>query len=387
MFDVTGDGTNQRAAIQSAIGSSRALYFPNGTYGIGGGGTGQDGLIFDGLSNVDLVFEGGATLKKLTVSSPDQQRIATFTNCTDVRINGATIDFNNIERYGGLNFGGCNRVWIQDCYFYDSNLNASWSSYDHYAIVVQTSTDVWIERNRSKDIEFLEADNNYRVYCRDNIIEGAAGTAAISWFAVANGYYAYDYHYEDNIIIDPRKAGILFQQETGGPNNNLVKGIYIRGNQILHDNTAGTGESIAFKQQGGGTPTGNVYEDIYVEGNMVRSALTRNLNEIFFFNSQSGLVFTRGYVKGNIVKANSSTEYAVRLDKCQRFDLSGNIVEGTLGYGIATNPVDRSLVSFNQVNGASVTAYLYTNNGTANNLKFANRTDGTWNDILAGVAF
>lgn len=206
-------------------------------------------------SKDNITFAGnGATLKRRSgLVSPDTTTFGTFTTCSDLKVTGLKWDNNNLERFGGLAFYGCVNTWVWGNRFFDSDLNIAWQSYDHFGIVWLNQEDTsnpgrglhcW--DNVFEDIEGIEFDNSSDVNIHDNTIRRAAGTCAIGSFLLNDATNVLsatvNSKVHHNIVIDPRKRGIMLQHEAAGGNNATVRDLSFNNNTVEHRVAAtGTG--------------------------------------------------------------------------------------------------------------------------------------------------
>jgi hypothetical protein len=356
----TDDTTAVEAAVAALPATGGAVFFPRGTFLVNNVGvTGKD----------NVTFTGPGTLKrKAGTVSPDNTYVVDVQSCDTFRLVGLTVDFNNIERFGGFNIGGCAGVEVDGCRFYDSNLNASWSSYDHYALVIQTSTDVRVHHCIAEDCELVEVDNNERVEVDNNVSLRAAGTCAIGWFSVGNGYYAREYNIHDNVIIDPRKRGILFQHESGGPDNNDVRNIQIHHNTVCHlTSTAGSGTSALIDfTTAAATGTGNTLENVSITDNVlyVDAALTARTGPHLRVRHVSGNTWDGMTVARNKVWANT-TDWAIDCRFITNGQVEDNKVVGTATSGVQFHTLTGCRVAGNHAK-ASANAFGLISSGGGN---------------------
>jgi hypothetical protein len=360
-----GDGvTNDTAAIEAhlaAAGAGAVLLFPPGyTFLV-------EDLDVGALSGVTFIGYGATLKRKLNGTVPENTYIADVNDCENFRCYGLAFDFNGIERFGGFNFDGCDGVWIEDCHFYDGALNASWSSFDHYALVIQDCTDVHVTGCRSEDIEFIEVNNCERVRIAENVIHGAAGTAAIGMFAVGNGYTFVNYEIVDNIIIDPRKRGILFQHETGGPDNVTVRNVRIARNYVAHlTATSDAGSRMIDFTTAAATGTGNTLEGVEVVDNVCYAAAALVVRTVAHMRVRhvSGNVWDGMRVARNTVHANT-TDWAMDLRSITNGEIEDNRVDGTATSGIQFHTFTGCSIKGNRAE-ASANAFGLISSGGSN---------------------
>lgn len=374
-YGAIGDGVaDDTAAFNSAVAAAGGagggiIFFPEGTYFT----TNAEGFSVRDTNNISIRGVGRSSVLKRGAASRVNTVCLRLENCNDVTVSDLAFDTNNIDRYGGIYIINCDTFRFFNNYLFDSNLDPSWVDFDHYGLVVQESDDVWVVNNKAVDIELLEANNCRRVRCLDNTVVRAAGTLAIGMSTVSAGKYAYEFEYRNNLIIDPRKDAISFQQEASGLTNGIVKGIRIEGNTIVRDTIAGTGRSIFCGTGAGGAASGNVWEDISIIGNRiwVNAALVRDREEIAMRHSQTGRVFTRCQVRGNEIRNLGGTgEWCMNLQKLLDSEVTGNIIEGG-AFGLVISEAENTGATDNRVKATNTAYQLATSSG--NNRLIGNR--------------
>lgn len=365
-----GDGvTNDTAAVQAAIDTGLNVFFPPGTYLVDEVNMGESDVTWLGY---------GATLKRRNLgTTPENTYVADVRDCENFRCYGLAIDFNHIERFGGFNFDGVDGLWIKDCHFHDSDLNSSWSSFDHYALVIQNCTDVQVIGNRSEDVEFAEINNCERVRVAENVIHRAAGTAAIGMFAVASGYTFKDIEIVDNVVIDPRKRGIMFQHESGGPDNVVIRNVRIARNYVAHlTTTADAGSRMIDFTTAAATGSGNTLDGVEIVDNICFAALTLATRTVAHIRVRhvSGNVWAGMRVARNTVHANT-TDWAMDLRSISSGEVHDNRVDGTATDGIQLHTLTGCSVARNRAKATTNAFGLISSGGT--NIVTGNRPIGS----------
>lgn len=367
-YGAVGDGTtDDTAAFNLAEGNNVTLVLKPGTTYL------VDNFALTSRSN--FTIEGnGATLKRK--AGDGDKRICTFTDCSDIRINNVRFDLNNVEKFGGVVFYAPARVWLTNNYIYDSNLRSSWSSFDHYGFVVNKNdggtraADVWCVDNICEDAELLELDNCERVVVGRNIVRRCAGTAAIGSFTVGSAETVNDIEIFDNLIVDPRKQGIVFQHESGGLDNNTWRNIRIERNAVLHlSATAGTSRGLGVGNFTGSASTGNTYDQIVLQDNLLyrAAALSAMTAPHLFVQQQSGNTFNGLVVKGNRVFANT-TDWAIDVRRGTEATVQDNLVRGTATHGMEFLTFTDSVIAGNR-SKAATNAFQFSSSGGGNVLR------------------
>ena len=374
--------TDKAVAFNQACvvgGAGARVIVPPGEHDMGG-------FLVEDIPGLTIEADGDATFKRIAGAvSPDSLHIGRFARCNDLEIRGITFDMNNIERFGGVYIDDSDRVWLDQNSLTDSNLNASWSSYDHYGFVFQDGSDLWVTYNVAEDVELIEADNAEIVRILDNTCKRAAGTAPIALAAVGNGYYFRDYIIARNTLVDPRKVGIFMSQEAGGPNDSEWRSIHVTDNKCFRRTIAGTGVFLSAGYGSGGTPTGNVWEDIQVLRNTVTidGALTRPaVPEIVFRHSQAGSVFNRVKVDENTIHhdAAATGEWLMDLRKLGKSSVCRNrIFGGSLGMNVISP--ENTTIEDNEV---EVTGTAYAVSTSLGGNRWRNKVRGAPTTPLSG---
>lgn len=344
--------------------------------------------VFD-QPNLHLVGNGALIKRRAGLVSPDVTGFGMFWGCHDLEIEGLRFDSNNVERFGALNLYGCHRAEIHHNYAFDSNLNASWSTYDHYWIVhnhddrIPASKvrpqDIRFHHNVCTDVEPFEFDNCDVVECHHNISHNCAGTSAFGSYTVTSGETVTECDIYDNLIVDPRKQGIYFSHEgLAGLNNNTWRGIRIKRNTILHlTATAGPSKAIAVGNFTGSASAGNSYEGIEIEDNVVyrAAALAPLTGPHIHVMQQSGNVFNGTSVRRNKVFANT-TDWAIDVRRTAESVVSDNVVRGTATFGMNLSLNVSTVVARNAAK-ASNTAYQIVSAASSANRVYDNTVFGT----------
>lgn len=230
----------------------------------------------------------------------------------DILFTDVGFDVNNVEKYGGLGFYKVKGLYMPRTKWWDSNLRATWETWDHYGPTVQLCEDVFISYIEADDVELLEADNNINLWLSHFVSRKAAGTTALGWFSVNDGSYAYDYHFQHGRIIDPRKNAVTFQHEVNGRNNNTVKRVNLTDIDVIHDTIAGL-YSLNIGEFTGLGHNNNVWEDVTAENFRVftNPALAKTSKEVFLNYLASGAqvpVFKRFDLDLKVVSPSSGAD-------------------------------------------------------------------------------
>lgn len=382
-----GDGVaDDTSHLKTGIDAGRASFIPEGIYKVTG-----TGLIPASASGVHVSGAGwGSIIRRADVAG--NFGIGVFDNCDNLIIENLAIDVNHITQYGGLNISNSDNVILRNLHLFDSNLDAGWTSFDHYSLIVQNCTNVIIEDCFAEDVELLEVDNCERVIVRNNVSLRSAGTTSIGHFTVGNGYYLRDAVFENNLIIDPRKGGICLHHESGGLSNNEWRRIRISGNHIVHSTVQGTAEGISVGNfTGNNTGSGNVYDDIVIENNhfYIAPALTRTNVELYCHLGNAERL--QLWIRNNTFQGNINGEWAVRAERMNKGEIKGNTIINThaSGSGVAMDRLSNVTVSDNRVQGgASGGAYNFANSEGTNRFE-RNETagsPGTPYGVTAGTA-
>jgi hypothetical protein len=356
-----GDGvTDDTQEHIDAFVDGKSVYTPAGTYIVG---TSTDQGIQPAAQN-GIHWSGagwGTVLKRADIAG--NRRTFVFEGCDNLIIENLAFDVNHITAFGGLIIGGCDNVIIRNLHLFDSNLDAGWTSFDHFGLLIQDCTNIIVENCFAEDVELLEIENCDRVIVRNNISLRAAGTTGIGSFTVGNGYYLRDAVFENNYIIDPRKAGFVLGHESGGLSNNIWRRVRIEGNHIVHSTIVGTSAGMVVGNLTGiGTGSGNTYDDIVVEGNhfFVDPALTRTVEELYVQQSNSSERL-KVRIRNNTYRGAQSGNYVFRFDRINEGEITGNVVVNThaSGNGMATERMSNMLIADNRVECGSGTAFLF----------------------------
>lgn len=343
----------------------------------------------------NITFKGPGQFKRKPLgSSPDNNNFITFYDCTGIRFEGVRFDSNNVERFGGLSFRDCAELWIDGCHFFDSNLNATWASFDHFALIFNRDSpadpgcsDLWVTNNLFEDGQ-VELDNVTRFHVKGNTSKRAAGTAAIGHFTVGDSEHCTDGEITDNIILDPRKAGIKLQNEAGGLSSNVWRNVVIGRNIVKHETaTAGAdGVPIGVGQfTGATTGTGNVRHNIRVVDNVIwtdaAALAARTVPAIWFLDPAATQDFDYCEVSRNRVTWEISGDWAMDLRDLTNSDVVGNAVNGTVTHGLIL--VDPSGCRVTDNRALASTAEFSLNNPLGGNVVSLNYEDGApptlWN--------
>ena len=165
-YGALGDNSNDdTTSIRDALSAlttagGGTLYFPPGTYLI---------ATLIAISNETGINMTGAYPASQIRRSGSINKIISFDDCADISIQNLVFDANNVETFGGISFVACQRVYVRNNRYYDSDATAS-DNTDDYSWTMSRCTDVWIEGNLIEDLQ-LEPANSSRVHILNNTIK------------------------------------------------------------------------------------------------------------------------------------------------------------------------------------------------------------------------
>jgi hypothetical protein len=254
-FGAKGDGvTNDTAAIQAAIDSitSGTVFFPPGTYNIGGGNDG--GIFISNKTNYKLVGYG-AIFNITQLGSSGSQGIKMYNTLTNVTIEGLTIigsgnvNDNHVGIYSSFGNIIANNLRILNCRVLNTTIGIDVNGNQG----TQTGgniNDVLIQGNHLENIVGVNPGYGYGIHVSDQV-----GT----WSNIK---------IIGNTIIKAQRHSIYYSQGGGG----VIEGNVIRDHR-LGVNGQGTGgntkAAIDISRSQGVSVVGNIIHNFWDSGIMV----------------------------------------------------------------------------------------------------------------------
>lgn len=337
-------GTDDTARIQNALDAAVAagggtVYFPARTY------TGIRGLLVEDASNIKLQGEKGATLKYAGLAAPGWDKIIRFTNCTDIVIEDLAFDNWKIDRFGGLEFYDCRRVWINRNHFYNSEVTANPDDADRRSIYFWTAnsgasnnSDIWITNNLVEDLQ-LEVHASSRVLIQGNeCFRGAVTGGILCICANFNGQFVEDVRIVDNYVEDADGTAIYVVLEGSSIANTTLRGLIVSRNRIKLGQAAKSLRGIML---------GSTSVNVASTGNVLHDAIISE-NEIWVTASSTDLTVLDAILVSNGYYTDGSGTHA-NWD-VQRVKVIDNLVRGNgTGNGIGAQVLSNSDVVGNRV--------------------------------------
>lgn len=282
-YGAVGDGvTDDKPAIDLAVAALPAtggtLFFPGGTYRIAGASS--LGIEITGLDHVRLMGEGRRSVLKRDSTSVNGSgeingRILTVQSCDDFEIRDLAADLNGVQTAGGWVIQICNRVKIDRCYAFDSNLHAaSVTNNDHNWIQGQQTEDMTVTNCHAIDAPVVEwsGSSNKRMRAVNCTSVNCTSSSAVGLFSQADGVLGTPNLFEDLDIInchsyDSRKGNFAIRQEAG-KDYNTFRRINIVGCSATSLTIAPARRHLHLGRTAttGGNGTGNAWSDINVIG-------------------------------------------------------------------------------------------------------------------------
>lgn len=369
-YNATGDGsTDDTAAVQAALTAAKAagggtVYFPRGTYCV-------RGLLLSEASKISLKGEDGAVLKGPGVASPGWDKIIRFDYCTDISLQNLKIDNWRIDRFGGLEFYDCQRVWIDRCHAYNSDVTANTGDKDRRSFYFFTNSptldseneDIWITNCLIEDMQ-LEIHCAKNVFVHNNIVRRGPVTGGILLItAVADGGTVENVWVTNNIVEDA-DGGAIYLTLEGQWNNHTFRNIHINNNSILMGRTPDANNPL---QEGnraimlgtvnnGDASTGNIIHDCEIVGNLVRvtaASVDLECQELIFVNNSvtANWDIRRLNVSNNVIYGNG-TGTGISLRRISDSQVFGNQIYNT-AEGVHVSVVSGNTVRCNSSNTSS----------------------------------
>lgn len=143
----------------------------------------------------------------------DQRRLMVIADAEDFTLAHLSVDMNQSRRYGGIAVYGCQGCTIQEVTITDRQPAPLPPGYvDRYALVFSPfggpHRRVVLLRNTIEHLG-VELDNVDGALILGNTFQACASTACIGSFHLADHHVTRNVHILENLIVDPRKSGIL----------------------------------------------------------------------------------------------------------------------------------------------------------------------------------
>jgi parallel beta-helix repeat protein len=347
-----GDGVDDTDAILAAwdaavLAGGGTIWFPAGVYRL-------TNPILENGSRIALTGAPGAVITQPRVASPGFTALPTFVNCTDIHVVGLTFDTNGNDRFGGLRFWDCQRVWVEGNRFFDSAVQPPTGT-DRVGLQFYTDTrdperedyesplcqDVVIRNNVFDDLQ-IDTYACWNVWFQGNVVR--RGNVTGGFIAIAkhwDGSTLENYFITDNLFEDIDGACIYMPLEDPphpeasppvltGRNYCTYRNFLIAGN-VMTFNTENSGRGVYFGIGSNDWPTmGNRFHDIQI------------LNNQMYVKADAGTLPSFDGILGN----NSTTS---DID-FQRINISGNVIHGNgTGAGIDVRLCNSVEIRNNQV--------------------------------------
>jgi hypothetical protein len=348
---VLTDNADDSAAVQAA---ANAIPTSGGTLWHPGGTAVVNSIAISGKSNVRIM--GPGTYRRTPLAG--NVRIFSIDGCDGLVVDGPTFDWNGNPEYGGNAITDSDRVRIRNTYSYDSALHPSWRNIDHYAWVIQRGEDLVFTYNTVEDAELLELNLWEGGTVAHNASRRAAGTAALGSFGVGDGYHLRDLDFVGNKIIDPRRLGLVIQNEGGGLSGFKVERIRIAQNTIAHTSTTADPSSYLLNIgvfTGATSGTGNVRRDIEIEDNLfyVAPDLAPRTAPAVFLNAPEATPqpFERLEFVGNRIVGPRTGDWSVDIRGAKDATIARSQISGAVDYGMALIEPQGSRIEDNNAQG------------------------------------
>jgi hypothetical protein len=192
-----------------------------------------------------------------------------------------------------------------------------------------------------EDAELLELNLWEGGTVAHNASRRAAGTAALGSFGVGDGYHLRDLDFVGNKIIDPRRLGLVIQNEGGGLSGFKVEQIRIAQNTIAPTSTTADPSSYLLNIgvfAGATSSTDNVRRDIEIEDNLfyvARSGATHRAGGGTQRARGTTQPFERVGFVGNRIVGPRTGDWSVDIPGAKDATIARSQIRGAVDYEMA----------------------------------------------------
>jgi hypothetical protein len=342
-FGALGDGsTDDSSAFQAAFDAVAAagggvVWVPQGVYMI-------RHIQVSNASGITWAGSHGAVIRAPGLASPGWDSIAHFEACTDLVVHNLTFDNWQIDRFGGVEFYDVQRVWIDHCRFYNSNVTANAGDKDRRSFFFYETgagipnADIWVTDCLIEDLQ-LEVHVARGVQIRGNTVRRSPVTGGILCCLLnASTSPVEDVWVCDNLVEDPDGVGIYLVMDGTQYNDGVYRGLHVNGNRIklgLVPDALNMAQASARAIEigtgnNGASASGSILHDFEVCNNTVwvtaaSAALTLQHGILVNNSAAAGWDIARGRIEGNVLFGNG-TGTGIDVRQCSTVEVRDNQV-------------------------------------------------------------